>query len=349
MKINKSLFGTYQEEEVFIYEMENDSGMIVKTMTFGATITSVSIPGAKGADRVELVCGFDRFGSYFTEEYMNNSPYFGCTIGRYCSHIKDAEFYVDGIEYLLAANLGDNNLHGGVRGFDKKIWNSESFEAPDAVGVIFSTDSPNREEGFPGNVRVAMKMELNNSNEIIIDYKATTDKPTPISLANHSYFNLSGFEKSIESHVASVFTNKLQILDESGTGTGEISTVDGTDEDLQKGRVISDAQEAIGGGFEHFYVFDNPEFELRKVAEIKDPKSGRSLEVFSKEPCLLYSTGGNISDELSRESGQLYGKYRGIACVTQRHQNGPNIPNSPGTISAPGKPFESTSMYKLNW
>ncbi len=349
MKINKSLFGTYQEEEVFIYEMENDNGMVVKVMTFGATITSVSIPGKKGDDKVQLVCGFDRFGSYFTEEYMDNAPYFGCTIGRYCSHIKDAEFHIDGIEYLLAANIEDNNLHGGVRGFDKKIWSSESFEVSESLGVIFTAKSPNREDGFPGNVNVAMKIELNNSNEIIIDLKATTDKPTPLSFANHSYFNLSGFERSIESHVASVFTNKLQVMDESGAGTGEIRIVDGSNDDLQKGKVISDAQEAIGSGFEHFYVFDNPELELRKIAEVSDPESGRSLEVFSKEPIMFFYTGKNVSDELKRESGQLYGNNRGFACVAHRYQNGPNIPNSPGTISAPGKPFESTSMYKLNW
>lgn len=348
MKVNKILFGTYQEEEVYLYELENDNGMIAKVMTFGATITSLTIPGKKDDDRVELVCGFDRFGSYFTEEYMDNGPYFGSTIGRYCSQIKEAEFFIDGVEYLLAANCGDNNLHGGVFGFDKKIWEADSYETPDSVGVIFSIKSPNREEGFPGNVRAAVKMELSNTNEIIIDYKATTDKPTPLSLSNNSYFNLSGFEGNIENHMASVFSNKLQVMDESGAGTSDISIVDGGN-DMQKGKVLKDAHKALGEGFDHFYVFDNPEFELIKVAEISDPDSGRSLEVFSKEPCMHFYTGKNISDNLKRESGQQYGKYSAFTCETHRYQNGPNIEGSPGTISAPGKPFESTSVYKLNW
>lgn len=349
MKVRKSVFGSYQEEEIYTYELENDNGMILKVMTFGATITSLSIPDSSSNKRINLVCGFDRFGAYFSEEYVNNEPYFGCTIGRYCSQIKDAEFYMDEKEFLLAANCGDNNLHGGAIGFDKMIWTSESFEEKDAVGVNFKLESPEWEEGFPGKVKVQTTMTLNNANEIRIDYKAKTTKKTPLSFTNHSYFNLSGFKESIEKHKVSVYANKLQVCDETGVGTGEISIVDGTHNDLQAGRLVEEVHQDLGDGLEHFYVFDNPDFQLNKVAEVSDPVSGRSLEVFSKEPCMLLYTAKNMSDKLHRESGDQYGKYRAFACATHRWQNGPNIAGSPGTFTAPEKPFESTTVFKLNY
>ncbi len=290
MKITKTLFGTYQREEIYSYELENDNGLILKIMTFGATITSLTIPGEKEGERINLVCGFDRFGSYFTDEYIDNNPYFGSTIGRYCSLIKEAEYFLDGEEYLLSANCGDNHLNGGVLGFDKQIWSGNSFEEKDAVGVNLELISAGWEEGYPGKVKVSMKMTVNNNNEIRIDYKATTSRKTPLSFTNHSFFNLSGFKEDINNHVFRVYSNKIHELDDEGIGTGEILSIDGEHSASQTVRNIVDASKGQDDGFKNYYVFDNPDFQLTKVADVSDPTSRRSIEVFSMEPCLFFCT-----------------------------------------------------------
>jgi aldose 1-epimerase len=347
MKTNKTVFHNFEDEDIYLFELENDKGIIVKVMNLGATITSITVPNDKG--RSELVCGFDKFKSYFSEQYLANAPYFGSTIGRYSSLIKESEFYIKGKEFLLAANSGDNNLHGGVIGFDKMIWTADLFEEKDAVGVNFSLESTHGEEGFPGDLKVHAKMTLNNDNEIKIDYKATTTRTTPISLSNHSYFNLSGFERTIEDHIVKVSADKCLELDETGAATGVLLDVSKSQNDLRKGRIVKDVHAALGDGLESFYVFDNPDFQLNKVAEISDPESGRSLEVFSKEPCMFFYTGKSTSDDLTRESGGQFGKFRGFVCGTHRYPNGPNIENSPGTFTSPDKPFETSTIYKLSW
>lgn len=347
MKTAKSLFGTFQEEEVWLFDLENDNGMKVKLMSYGATITSITVPSEDGP--VELVCGFDSFEGYFSEEYKNNAPYFGCTVGRYCGMIKDGKFKLDGQEYQLATNAGANNLHGGNIGFDKKIWQTKIIDDNKYIGIEFILPSADMEEGFPGNVSAKVKIQLNNSNEITIDYSASTDQATPLTMTNHTYFNLSGFEQSVEGHQAQVFTDKLMEMDDTGAATGKILDVAGTANDMREGKTIGDAHASIGGGFEHFYIFDNPGMELRKTAELSDPESKRSLEVYSREPCMLLYSGKYTSDELKRENGLQYGQFRGFCCETQRWQNGPNIPGSPGTITTPEKPFKSTTVFKLKY
>jgi aldose 1-epimerase len=348
MEINKTRFGNHGGNEISLYELKNDNDMIVKVMNYGATITSISIPNEKGG-RSELVCGFDSFNSYFTEEYIANAPYFGCTVGRYSSQIKDSEFYIDGKEYLLAANCGDNSSHGGVIGFDKNIWKAKEIEEDGAVGVQFYHESRHMDEGFPGNLKVYVTMILTNANEIKIDYSAKTTTATPLSFTNHTYFNLSGFERSVEGFKAQVFTDKLLEIDDTGAATGVVNNVEGTDNDLRKGRIVKDVHDAIGDGFEHFYVFDNPGFELNKVAEVADPENGRTLEVFSKEPCMLFYTGKYTSDELKRENGDAFGKYKGFCCETQRFPNGPNIENSPGSITRPNETYQTQTVFKLSF
>lgn len=348
MKLKKQLFGKHQDQDVFLFTLSNDNGLVVKVMTYGATITSIEIPRADGKTD-NIVCGFDTFEGYFGDSYVGNSPYFGCTVGRYCSQIKDAKFTLDGVAYQLASNAGDNNIHGGKVGFDKVLWNAETIEKDCCVGVIFSRLSPHLEEGFPGNVQLEVKMTLNNDNEIKIDYKGITDQATPLSMTNHTYFNLNGFTDTVEKHVASVFTNNKLELDSSGASTGKLIDVTGAADDMQKGQVIGAVHEKLGDGFEHFFVFDNDAMEMIKVAEISEPETGRSLKVSSKEPCMLLYTGKYTSDEIKREDGTQFGKYRGFCCETHRWQNGPNIEGSPKTITTPDEKFETSTVFKLNW
>ncbi len=347
MKLNETKFGELNGVEVSLFTLENSNGMTVKLMNYGATITSITVPDQNG-NPVSIACGFDTFEDYFSENYRANSPYFGCTVGRYCSQIKDSKFILNDVEYQLAANCGDNNLHGGVTGFDKKIWKAEKFQTKDSVGINFTLNSPDGEEGFPGNVLVNLKVQLTNANEIVFGYRAETDKATPLSLTNHTYFNLSGFKQNVESHRVKVYTNLLQEMDNSEAGTGKILDVAGTKNDLQNGSVVGDVHRELGDGFEHFYVFNNPDFKLQKVAEIEEPASERKLEVFSTEPCMLFYTGKYTSDSLARNDTEKYGKYRGFCFETHRWQNGPNIPGSPKSITNPEELFESQTIFKIS-
>lgn len=348
MKLHEVNFGYLNGKEVKLFTLENNSGMTIKVMNYGATITSIIIRD-KAGNPTSVSCGFDTLEAYFSEDYLENAPYFGCTVGRYCSQIKDATFKLNDVDYRLAKNCGNNNLHGGLAGFDKKIWDAKQFETNETVGVHFTLQSFDGEEGFPGNVFINLKMELTNENEIRFNYHATTDKTTPLSFTNHSYFNLSGFKNTVETHQVKVYSNKLQEMDNSGAATGKILDVSDTINNLQSVQVIAEIQNALGDGFEHFYVFDNLETKLLKVAEVTEPETNRKLEVFSTEPCMLFYTGKYTSNKLQRNSNEKYGKFRGFCCETHRWQNGPNIPDSPNTFTSPEKPFESTTVLKLTF
>ena len=342
MKISHQIFGSYQNKEITLYRLENDNGVVLSIMNYGATITSIKVP--EGEQQVELACGFDAFEGYFTEEYKANAPYFGATVGRYCSQIKDSKYTLDGEVVKLNSNCNLNNLHGGNVGFDKKVWTAT--ELPD--GLAMNLYSECKEEGFPGNVEASVTFRLTDDNEIKINYSAKPDKATPLSMTNHTYFNLSGFKSTVEGFKVQVLTNQLMEMDDTGCATGTILDVEGSPNDLRQPQVIGDVHAAIDGGFEHFYIFD-ADFKLKKVAEISDPISGRKLEVSTSEPCMLLYTGKYTSDDLSRESGEPYGMFRGFCCETHRWQNGPNIPNSPKTFTPADELFESQTIFKLTF
>lgn len=344
MHIETSDFGIYNEIKIKEYTLKNKNGVEVKITNYGATITTIKVPDSKGNIQ-NIACGFDTLDGYFGKEYVENSPYFGGTIGRYCSQIKDSKFTLNGKEHQLAKNCGENNLHGGVVGFDKKIWQAETLDN----AVKMSLYSKDLEEGFPGNVEASVTFTLTSYNELRIDYSATPDQDTPLSLTNHTYFNLNAFSSTIENHNAKVNTSKRHEMDETGAATGKIVNINGEVDDLTKGKIIGDVHAAMGDGFEHFYVFDNADFKLQEVAQITSYESGRTLTVSSTEPCMLLYTGKYTSDAIKRENGERYGKYRGFCCETHRYQNGPNIENSPKSITKAGEEFKSTTIFKFGW
>ncbi len=345
MKVEKETFGQWEQQNVDLYTLTNTKGMTVKIMTYGATITSIEVPN--GDTTKQVACGFDTFQGYLSEEYKGNSPYFGCTVGRYSSQIKDAGFTLNGEKYDLTANAGNNNLHGGGQGFDKRIWSATVVEDSENAQVEMTYVSNDMEEGFPGNVQIKVTFSLTDENEIVIDYDATTDKETPLSLTNHTYFNLSGFKDSVEGHQAQVHTNKRLALDDTGAATGEILQLDGAPDDLREPKRIGDVHQEIKDGFEHFYVFDNPDFKLQPVASVSDSDSELTLKVSSTEPCMLLYTGKYTSDELKRENGLPYGKFRAFCCETHRYPNGPNIPQSPKSTTKAEEAFKSRTIFKF--
>jgi aldose 1-epimerase len=346
MNIYKTLFGSFQNQNIDLYTLKNSNGMSVKITNYGATITAISVPNSKG-EVENIACGFDKLDGYFSNEYVDNSPYFGGTIGRYCSQIKDAKFSLNGKEYQLSANCGNNNLHGGTVGFDKRIWNAEVIEGNQS-SIKMTLTSKDLEEGYPGNVAVSVLFTLTANNELKIEYKATPDQDTPLALTNHTYFNLNAFSSTVEDHIVQVNTSKKQVMDDTGAGTGEIVNIEGEADDLRIGKKVGDVHTEINDGFEHFYIFDNANSDLQEVAFIKSKQSGRSLTVSSTEPCMLLYTGKYTSDDIKRENGEQYGKFRGFCCETHRYQNGPNIEDSPNTITKAGEEFKTT-IFKFSW
>ena len=347
MKYSETDFGIFEGHKVSLFTLENANGMSVKIMDYGATVTSIKMPNENGIIE-EITCGFDTFESYFSAAYQSNSPYFGGTVGRYASQIKNATFTLNGATYQLAKNAGDNNLHGGVLGFDKKMWEGQLVAKNGTTKLVMELLSKDMEEGFPGNVAVSVTFSLNNDNEFQIDYKATSDKDTPFSITNHIYFNLSGFTTSIENHFVRILSDKRQKWDASGVATGVNLSLDNAPDDLRKSKSIKSVQEEMGDGFEHYYLFDKKGFKLEKVAAISCPEGGRSLEVKTTEPGMLFYTGKYTSNDLKRESGLAYGKYRGLCFETSRYPNGPNI-DAPKSILKAGEVFESSTIFQFKW
>ncbi|GAA4934356.1 galactose mutarotase [Algibacter agarivorans] len=348
MQIEIKDFGVYNEVQIKAYTLKNVNGIEVEITNYGATITTIKVPDSKG-NIENIACGFDTLDGYFGEDYVENAPYFGGTVGRYCSQIKDAKFSLNGKDYQLADNCGPNNLHGGAVGFDKKIWSAETFENEKGSAVKMSLRSKDLEEGFPGNVDVEVTFTLTDNNELNIDYVATPDADTPLSLTNHTYFNLNAFHSNVECHLAQVNANKKLDCDDTGAATGEVVNVEGAADDMRQPKRIGDAHEGMGDGFENFYILDNESADFIESAKVNCPDSGRSLTVSTTEPCMLLYTGKYTSDAIKRENGQQYGKYRGFCCETHRYPNGPNIENSPKSITKTGETFKSTTQFKFNW
>lgn len=348
MSIAISDFGALAGKSIKAYTLKNVNGVEVKIINYGATITEIKIPDSQG-NIENIACGFDTLDGYFAKDYVENAPYFGCTVGRYSSQIKDAKFTLNGKEYQIADNCGPNNLHGGKVGFDKKVWNAETFENGKGSGIKMSLKSKDLEEGFPGNVDVEVSFTLTDNNELNIDYTATPDADTPLSLTNHTYFNLSAFKSNVECHLAQVNASKKLEYDDTGAATGKIVNVKGAADDLRQPKKIGDAHKEMGDGFENFYVLDNEKGDFIESAKITCPDSGRTLTVSTTEPCMLLYTGKYTSDALKRENGEQYGKYRGFCCETHRYPNGPNIENSPKSITKAGETFKSTTQFKFGW
>ncbi len=346
MKVSKQEFGTIDGQDVHLYTLENVNGMVVKVTSYGATITSVSIPCATG--RKEIVCGFDTLEGYLSDEYRANAPYFGSTVGRFASRIKDGKFKIDGKEYKLATNDGPNHLHGGIKGFDKRIWDAEEFADEGEVGIRLSIESPDMEEGFPGKVLPRVTIILDNNNQLHFLYEAFTTQRTPISMTNHCYWNLSGFEETIHNHKAQVFAENYLKPDATNVPVGEIASVEGDPADLRKSKLFKDALNELPTGFEHYFVFDNRK-DLRKVAAFEHQESGTSMTLSTTEPGMLFYSGYYTSDKLKRENGDRFGRYRGFCCETHRYPNGPNIPYSPGAFTHPDEKYESYTVFGFNW
>lgn len=334
-----------------LFTLTNNQGISVALTNYGGIITTLHTPNRDGQPG-DIVLGYDKL-----EEYVAHNPFFGCLVGRFGNRLGGAKFTLNGQTYTLAANNGQNHLHGGRVGFDKVLWAAEPFSTPTNIGVKLTYTSPDGEEGYPGNLAVTVYYTLNNNNEFQIDYNATTDKTTIINLTNHSYFNLAG-EGDILNHIVQFNADFFTPLDSQQIPTGEIRSVAGTPFDFRTPTTIGaridrqDEQLQIGkGGYDLNYVINNYAInstagELRRAALVTEPNSGRILEVLTTQPGMQFYT-SNVLPDMIGKGGQEYHKRSGFCLETQHFPDSPHHPNFPSTILEPGQHYQETTIWKF--
>ena len=331
------------------FTLVNKNGVSVKCIEYGATITEINVPDKNGTF-ADVALGFDKL-----DGYMKGSPYFGTNAGRCANRVANAKFTLDGKAYTLAANNKPHSLHGGEKGFDKKYWKGEPSLTATGPSVKFSYTSPDGEEGYPGRLAVVISYTLTESNELVIEYRATTDKTTVCNLAHHSYFNLAGHNGGdIKGHEVTIAAKTYTPGDETLIPTGKIEPVAGTAFDFTKAKAVGTDLEKAGGkpiGFDLNYVLDKgssakPELAARVV----EPKSGRVLEVFTTEPGLQFYTGNFLDGTNTGKGGAVYKQYTGFCLEAQKFPDSINKPewkDKSSVILKPGETYKQTTVYQF--
>ena len=346
--ITEEAYGTMPDgTPVKIFTLRNAAGMQVRAISYGAILVSITAPG-RGARGADVVLGHDSL-----DGYLNRSRFFGALVGRYGNRIGGGQFTLDGRTYTLARNNGPNHLHGGVRGFDKVVWEgsvNKQVGAPTAV--TFTRTSPDGEEGYPGTLTVRVTYTLTQQNELRIDYHATNDKPTVVNLTNHSYFNLAGEGSGdILDHRVTIDADSYTPVDAGQIPTGEIAPVIGTPFDFTKeiaigARIDADhAQLRIGTGYDHNFVLRRTGPGLVHAVRVLDPSSGRTMDVSTTEPGVQFYTGNKLDGSYNGKGGHGYGKRSAFCLETQHFPDSPNKPAFPSTVLRPGQEYRSTTVY----
>lgn len=330
MKIDRELYGKVNDQNVYLYTLTNLNNMQVKITNYGGIITSILVPDKDGDFR-DVVLGYDSLSSY-----LEGHPYFGCIVGRYANRIADAKFTLEGRVYRLAANNGDNSLHGGIEGFDKKIWKVKKIMTSDSISLEMSYVSPDGEEGFPGNLSVKVRYTLNNKNKLSICYEAETDKTTIVNLTNHSYFNLDGAGNSdILDHTLYINADKYTPVDETLIPTGELKEVDGP-MDFRTPKKVGRDYEQVEGGYDHNYVLNNSG-KMDLAAELYSENSGIALKVYTSAPGLQLYTGNFLDGSNVGKGNKAYMKNYGLCLETQAFPDSPNKPEFTDVVLRPGE------------
>ena len=339
---SKSIGKTPDGTEVDLYTMTNAHGLRVKIMTYGATIRSVETPDRNGKlDNVTLA--MDSLA-----DYLKGVPYFGATVGRYANRIAKGRFTLDGTQYTLATNNGPNHLHGGVRGFDKVVWKAEPVKADDAVGVKFSYESPDGEEGYPGKLSAEVTYSLTNDDELKMDYLATTDRPTIVNLTNHSYWNLAGSHSGdILGHELTLNADKYLPVDDDLIPLGELREVKGTPMDFTSPHAIGERIAQVKGGYDHCYVLSrSDDTGLSFAARVAEPNSGRVMEIYTTQPAVQFYSGNFLNGTL-KAGGRAYEQHGGFCLETQHYPDSPNRPSFPPVVLKPGETYRQQTVHKF--
>ena len=345
MTLKTETFGQSKSgSAVTLFTCTNTNGLVLKLIDYGAIVVAMETPDRSG-NLMNINFGFPTL-----EGYLQRHPYFGATVGRFCNRIAGGKFTLEGKTYQLATNNGPNHLHGGVQGFDAKMWKGEPIETSHSVGVRFTLSSPDGDEGYPGHVTAVATYQLNNANELTVDLEATTDKATPINLTNHNYWNLAGVgHGNILDHVLTLAADKYLPVDSTSIPTGELADVAGTPMDFREPHIIGARIAQTGGnprGYDHCYVIRGAaNNQLKLAAHVKHPGTGRVLEIHTTQPGVQFYS-GNYLDGQPASGG--FEKHGGFCLETQHFPDSPNRPEFPTTILKPGEKFRQTTVHKFS-
>lgn len=347
--VAKADWGNSDGKTVQLYTLTNKNGLKLKVSNYGTIITELHVPD-KAGKLADIVLGYDSVA-----DYVKATPYFGATVGRIANRIKGAEFKLDGKQYKLAANNGPHSLHGGKKGWDKVIWDAQTAETPDGPEIRFAYTSPDGEEGFPGAVKASVVYTLTNQNELIVKMEATTDKPTIVNMAHHTYWNLGGQGSgTIKDHeltlFADTYTPSAPVTGGDPVPDGVVKPVKGTPFDFTTAKPIGKDLEAAGGkpiGFDHNWIVNGDSNKLRPAARIKDPRSGRVLTLEADQPGIQFYS-GKFLDGSNKGKGATYNQYDGFCLETQKYPNAINVPAwKDQVILKPGQTYKHVMVHRF--
>jgi aldose 1-epimerase len=347
--VTKQSYGkTSAGEYVYLYTLRNTKGVEARITNYGGILVSLKVPDRNGKFD-DVVLGFNDLESYLTK----NDPYMGALIGRYGNRIAKGRFTLNGVEYKLAVNNGENHLHGGIKGFDKVVWTGREIKTGAGPAVALAYLSKDGEEGYPGNLNVRVVYTLTNNNELKIDYSAITDKDTVTNLTHHSYFNLAGEGNGdILNHLVTINASRFVPTDAGSIPTGELKSVAGTPFDFLKATAIGarinqdDEQLKFGNGYDHTWVINGQ--GTRLAATAYEATSGRVMQVWTTEPGVQFYTGNFLNGTLTGKSGKIYARRTGFCFETQHYPDSPNQPSFPTTTLKKGETYKSTTIYRFS-
>ncbi|WP_018612843.1 aldose epimerase family protein [Segetibacter koreensis] len=340
--IQQSDWGEFDGKKVYLYTLTNKDGAQVKISNYGGTITSWVTPDSKG-NKSNIVLGFNEL-----KGYLAHPPYFGATVGRYGNRIANGKFTLDGKTYKLATNNGKNALHGGLKGFDKVVWDAAPL-AGETPALTLHYVSKDGEEGYPGNLKVTLTFTLSDDDELKIAYDAETDKATPVNLTNHSYFNLTGdVSNTILNHVLMIDADKYTSVDTTLIPTGELKSVKGTPFDFTTPHKIGERIDQVKGGYDHNFVLNKKGNSFEKAAEVTDSISGRKMEVYTTQPGIQFYTGNFLDGSIKTDDGKPINQHAALCLETQHFPDSPNQPSFPSTILKPGEKYHHETAYKVS-
>ena len=339
-----------QPTKISLYTLTNRNGVKIKATNYGGIVTEIHVPDRDGTF-ADVALGFDTFAGY-----RGDHPFFGANADRSANRIAKGKFKLDGTEYTLATNNGPNHLHGGKEGFDKKVWRAEPFMVGAGPGIKFQYTSADKEEGYPGTLSVTMTYTLTDNNELVIDYRATTDKPTLCNLAHHSYFNLAGHNSGdVLGHRVQIFAKTYTPADDTLIPTGKIEPVAGTPFDFTQPKAIGQDLKAAGGqpvGYDLNFVLDKGSTDRPELAaRVTEPRSGRVLEVLTTEPGLQFYTGNFLDGTNKGKGGAVYHQYNGFCMEPQKFPDSVNKPewkDKSNPVLRPGDTYKQTTVYKFS-
>ena len=355
--IQTSVFGHLPDgRQVDVYQFTNANGIELRVTNYGGIILSLKTPDMEGKF-ADIALGFDSLDAYLSEEYRQANPYFGAIIGRYGNRIAGGQFSLDGESYSLATNDGSNHLHGGDQGFDKVLWQAEPFENESGTGLVLRYTSEDGEEGYPGKLETEVTYTLTDNDELVVDYRAVTDKATPVNLTQHSYFNLKGEgSDTILDHQLMINAPEFTPVNDTLIPTGELRSVEGTPFDFTEATTIGERIEqeneqlAFGGGYDHNFVLDRNNAaadEQVMAAKVWEPQSGRLVEITTTEPAIQFYSGNFLNGNLTGKQGQTYGHRSGFALETQHYPDSPNQEAFPSTTLEPDEAYRSRTVYRF--